>query len=140
MRNVFIDANVIIDWLVSDALNHTNCKNTVELALNYSRKTWVSPTTIAITSYFLHKQFQSDKKVKALSSSIYEPFKITTENEEIMRNAMQSKFIDLEDAIQYYSAINSKIDVIITQNVHDFKHSDVAVLSPEMFIQLYKWA
>ncbi|MDI1235793.1 MAG: PIN domain-containing protein [bacterium] len=140
MRNIFIDANVIIDWLVSDALNHNHCKKTIELTLNNSRNTWVSPTTIAITSYFLHKQFQSTKKVKALSASIYAPFKITTENEDIVRNAMQSKFTDLEDAIQYFSALNSKIDVIITQNLHDFKHSDIAVLSPEMFLQLYNRA
>ncbi len=137
MRNVFLDANVIIDWLVKDAENHVNCSEAVEMALSKSRNTWVSPTTIAITSYFLYNQFGSEKKVKSISESIYAPFKITTENEVIVRQSLHSKFNDLEDAIQYFSALNSKIDVIITQNIQDYHWSEIAVLTPEMFCQYY---
>ncbi len=136
MRTVFFDANVIIDWLVSSSINHRSCTDAVNLSLNVSRHTFISPTTIAITSYFLYKQFKSEKKVKDMAQHIYKPFRITTENEAIVKSALTSKFSDLEDAIQYYSALDTKIDVIVTQNSHDFTHSKIAVLSPEEYCQL----
>lgn len=137
MRTVFFDANVIIDWLVSNAVKHTICTRAIDLSLNKSRHTFISPTTIAITSYFLHKQYQSEKKVKTMAQSIFEPFRITMENEAIVRMALSSKFTDMEDAIQYYSAFDSDVDVIVTQNGHDFGHSKIAVLTPEEYCQMW---
>ncbi|MES2617678.1 MAG: PIN domain-containing protein [Bacteroidota bacterium] len=140
MRNVFFDANVIIDWLVSSSINHSVCTKAINLSLNKSRHSYISPTTIAITSYFLYKQFKSEKKVKTMAQQIYEPFRITTENEETVKLAMSSKFTDIEDAIQYHSALNQGIDVIITQNTNDFSHSKIAILTPEEFCQMYELA
>jgi len=140
MRNVFLDANIIIDWLVSKSSNHEICKKTVDISLNKSRNTFVSPTTIAITSYFLYKHYKSETKAKKIAQEIYEPFCITTENQEIVKEALNSKFTDLEDAIQYHSAFYSKLDVIITQNQHDFTHSKIAVISPQEFCEFYKLA
>ncbi len=133
MRSVFFDANVVIDWLVKDAVHHESCSKAIDLSLNKSRNTFVSPTTIAITSYFLYKAYKSEQKVKSMATSIFKPFGITTENEETVRKAISSKFTDLEDAIQYYSADLEGVDVIVTQNGHDFHHSKIAVLTPEEF-------
>lgn len=140
MRTVFFDANVVIDWLVKDAINHVNCAKAIDMSLNKSRSTFVSPTTIAITSYFLYKAYKSEKKVKSMAESIFTPFRITTENEDIVRKSIGSKFTDLEDAIQYYSANIEGVDVIVTQNAHDFHHSKIAVLTPEEFCGFYTYS
>lgn len=137
MRKVFFDANVIIDWLVSSAIHHDICTKAIDLSLSRSRDTYVSPTTIAITSYFMYKQYKSEKKVKAMAQQIYKPFRVTTENEGIVRSAMDSKFTDMEDAIQYYSAMDTGVDVIVTQNTHDFSSSKIAVLTPEEYCQMW---
>jgi predicted nucleic acid-binding protein len=140
MRQVFLDANVIIDWLVNKAINHDICRQTVDLSLAKSRNTFISPTTVAITSYFLYKHYQSEVKAKKMAQQIFEPFRFTTEHHEIVQQALASPFTDLEDAIQYYSAFNAKVDVIVTQNQHDFFHSEIAVITPQEFCSFYRLA
>jgi len=139
MRDVFIDANVIIDWLVAKSINHAVCTQTVKTAFQMCRSVYISPTTIAITSYFLYKNYKSESKAKFIAQEIFEPFRITTENELIVKQSLASKFNDLEDAIQYHSALNSKLDVIITQNGYDFSESKLPIVGPQEFCGLFSF-
>ena len=43
-------------------------------------------------------------------------------------------FLDFEDGLQYYSAIENQIDVIITRNKKDFKKSKIPVLTAKEFL------
>lgn len=137
MRDVFIDANVIIDWLVAKSINHEICSQTFKTAFQISRDVFISPTTLAITSYFLFKNYKSEQKAKAMAQEIFAPFRFTTENESIVKQSLNSKFKDLEDAIQYYSALESKMDVIITQNGHDFINAALPIVSPQEYCGFY---
>ena len=47
--------------------------------------------------------------------------------------ALVSGFDDLEDAMQYYSAISSKVDVVLTRNKKDFVEANVPVMTPDEF-------
>src|SRR5215217_5706961 len=123
MRNVFFDANVIIDWLVAGAQNHEVCKKAVSHSLSRSRHTYVSPTTVAITCYFLYKEYKSEAQVKKVAAQLFKPFNMTSENEDNIREVFASKFKDVEDALQYFSALHAGVDLIVTQNGHDFAHS-----------------
>ena len=44
-----------------------------------------------------------------------------------------SDFNDFEDALQYYSAIENGIEIIITRNLKDFQKSKILVLTAEQF-------
>ncbi len=139
MRDVFIDANVIIDWLVAKSINHELCTQTIKIAFQMCRSVYISPTTIAITSYFLYKNYKSASKAKAIAQEIFEPFRITTENEAIVKQSLASNFIDLEDAIQYHSALDSNLDAIITQNGFDFRDAKLPIISPQEFCGLFSF-
>ena len=55
----------------------------------------------------------------------------------MVQSALTSEFKDFEDALKNFSAINDgTIDVIITRNIKDFKHSDIGVLTPENFLNM----
>ena len=41
----------------------------------------------------------------------------------ILELALSSDFSDFEDAIQYYTALDNKLEIIITRNKKDFKKS-----------------
>ena len=50
---------------------------------------------------------------------------ITSVNEEITRNALKNQKIhDFEDGLEYYSAIDSKCDFIVTEDRKDFYFSE----------------
>jgi archaellum component FlaF (FlaF/FlaG flagellin family) len=50
-------------------------------------------------------------------------------NEQTVDDSLASQFDDFEDALQYYSTLKSKADVIITRNGEDFKLSKIPVMT-----------
>ncbi len=43
-------------------------------------------------------------------------------------------FPDFEDGLQYYSAMENQIDIIITRNKKDFKNSKIPILTAKEFL------
>lgn len=43
-------------------------------------------------------------------------------------------FKNFEDGIQYYTALESKANSLITRNLKDFKHSTIPVMSSKEFL------
>ncbi|MCL6219586.1 hypothetical protein L1967_14920 [Zunongwangia sp. M21534] len=57
-------------------------------------------------------------------------------DKEVVLGALNSKFKDFEDALQNFSAVeNGEITIILTRNVKDYKKSELAVLTPETYLQ-----
>ena len=56
----------------------------------------------------------------------------------VMKKVMESGFTDLEDALQYFSAVQSRVQLIITKNKKDFLQTDgVRVIHPAEFIEFH---
>ena len=50
--------------------------------------------------------------------------------------ALNSRFKHLEDALQHYGVIShSKIDVILTGNIKDYRNSEIPVMTPETYLK-----
>jgi len=49
--------------------------------------------------------------------------------------ALGSEFGDFEDALQHYAALSEDVKIIITRNTKDFKHSQLAVLTPDQYLK-----
>ena len=45
---------------------------------------------------------------------------------------------DFKDVIQYYTAIENKINIIITRNLKDFKNAKIPVLTAKEYTKLKK--
>jgi len=65
---------------------------------------------------------------------LFSHFIFTREDDVIMENVLQSSFIDLEDALQYFSAIDSGAGIIISYNKHDFINPSIPVYHPLQYI------
>ena len=59
---------------------------------------------------------------------------VTTIDTHVIDRTLQSDFSDLEDAMQYYSALASNAMVIITRNKKDFASSNIPVQTPIEFL------
>lgn len=137
MKNVFLDTNVIIDLLDRDSRFHLVAKEAVDICLKNFRKPLLSPVTFAITFYFLEKFYKDKRALKKLVTEIFADYKFTVCDETIMKSVFNSQFTDLEDALQYFSALKSNADVILTFNVHDFIQPKIPVIHPLEFISYY---
>ena len=77
-------------------------------------------------------------KVRELLLEFFSEFNFTTENHVVMQKVLQSDFSDLEDALQYYSAVDSNIKVIVSKNKKDFTTAKgIAVFHPQEFVESY---
>lgn len=56
---------------------------------------------------------------------------------EVIKKALAAGWYDLEDAIQYFSAVSAGCDAVITRNSDDFTPESIPVLSPEDCILEY---
>ncbi len=59
---------------------------------------------------------------------------ITPIDDAILDRMLHCDFKDLEDAIQYYSALAAGAEIIITRNTKDFSTADIPVLTPSEFL------
>ena len=52
----------------------------------------------------------------------------------VIDRVLQSDFADLEDGMQYYSALAANAELILTRNKKDYTLSNIPVLSPTEFL------
>ena len=136
MKNIFIDTNIIIDFLADRIPYSEYAAILFQLAKEKKITIFISAISINNTYYILRK-VTSHKKALNLISEILEYIVIQETNDEIIKKAIKSNFNDFEDAIQYYSAVQLNIiDIITTRNIKDFKKSDLPVLSPETTVKV----
>lgn len=136
MKKVFIDTNVIIDFLADREPFSEYAAKLFQLAQNNKIEIYIAAISINNTYYIL-KQVSSHTKALNLLDKIESLVQIIPTTQEVIKKSIRSDFKDFEDAIQYYSAKTVKgIDAIATRNAKDFKHSDIPILNPETVVKL----
>jgi len=136
MRQIFIDTNVVIDFLADRYPFSEYGAILFQLAKEKKIKIFISAVSFNNTYYILRK-VTSHNKALSLISEIEDYVGIQETNRKILRKAIKSNFNDFEDAIQYYSAIElGAIDIITTRDLKGFKKSELPVLSPETTVKL----
>ena len=134
MKKVFLDANIIIDLVNTGNKRHAESLLLFSELTKQKAKMYVSPTSFAITYYFLGKSIKNHAKLNEVVIELFSHFIFTREDDVIMGNVLQSSFIDLEDALQYFSAIDSGAGIIISYNQHDFINPSIPVYHPFQYI------
>ena len=135
MTDLFIDTDVIIDFLIDRKPFSRVAAIILTLIEQKKLKGHVSSLTFSNLYYVLRK-FNTHKKVISNLDSLSKLINILKVDDQIIRKAIGSVFLDFEDSIQYFCAIESKsIDVIITRNIKDYKNSDLPVMTPGDFLK-----
>ncbi|MCZ8215001.1 MAG: PIN domain-containing protein [Cyclobacteriaceae bacterium] len=133
MRKVlFLDTNVIMDIVFERGEFQDKAIQLFILQQKGLVDLHISTLTLAHIAYFAKKFGKNPKVVVAKVLKSITAVDLTMHHFE---NSIRSKFSDFEDALQYFAAKDIKgIDFIITRNDHDFKHSEIPVLSPKAFV------
>jgi predicted nucleic acid-binding protein len=134
MDKIFFDANILID-LINKGNDLNRPLEILFSGLEKSlKKLYCSPTTFAITYYFLAKSIKDKKVLNKEVVALFSDFIFTREDAVIMEKVKKTSFSDLEDALQYFSAMDAGVDLIITKNHFDFTKSAIPVYHPLHYI------
>lgn len=135
MTNLFIDTDVIIDFLIDRKPYSREAAIIFTLIDQKKLNGYVSSLTFSNLYYILRK-FESQKKVISKIESLSKLLAILKVDNQNIRDAIASGFPDFEDSIQYFCAMDCKeVEVIITRNTKDFKKSSLPVLTPGDFLK-----
>ena len=86
-------------------------------------------------AYYILRKLGTHKKVIEKLSQLARLIDIIGLPKAAVVQALGSEFNDFEDALQYYAALAGDVKVIVTRNTKDFKHSQLAVLSPDQYLK-----
>lgn len=138
MENVFIDTDVIIDFLTDRKPHSLESAKIFSLIDQEKIKGCVSSLSFSNLYYVLRK-FGTHKKVTSSLQSLSELVDILKVDGDIVKSALASDFKDFEDSIQYFAALeHKKADCIITRNIKDYKDSLLPVMTPETFLVTFE--
>jgi len=130
MKHIFLDTNVVIDFLADRQPFSLDAAKLFDLAIDGKVIIYISAISYNNIYYILRHSLTNNATIKLLEelSEITEIAEVTND---VIRKSLKSDFKDYEDAIQYYCALGiSEIDFIVTRNGKDFKKSTLPVLTP----------
>ena len=137
MDRLLVDTNIVLDLLAKRTEFITEAQELFTLSDKKKLKLYVSSLTFANTYYILSQKIKLDNARKILRK-----FKVLVEvlpmDDKIIDLSLESDFKDFEDAIQYHTAIENEVNMIITRNLKDFKTAEIPVLTAKDYIEMRK--
>lgn len=134
---VFLDANILLDFILKREY-YADAKQVFELIEEGHVNGYITSSVLHITGYWVGKEY-GVTKAKSILLSLLNIVTVIDIRHETVVNALHSKIDDIEDALQYYTAIHHKLDYFITRDKQLKKDSTPAlqVYSPADFVNRF---
>jgi predicted nucleic acid-binding protein len=133
-KNIFLDTNVVLDLLSMRQPGFNDCLIIFRQIENKTINGFISGLSYSVIFYVISKEIGKSKTLDSLKK-LRLILGIAPVDWKVIDLALSSDFKDFEDAIQHYSALEVKSDIIITNNIKDFKTSLIPVMTPKQFVQ-----
>jgi predicted nucleic acid-binding protein len=138
MKKVFLDTNIAIDLLTERVPFYNDAAKIFSLADNQAIELYCSALSIANIYYILFRN-KSNKVANEALNELLELLKILPLNEKNIKYSLLNRsFHDFEDALQYFTALENQMDVIVTRNTTDFKAATFSVVTSNEFVEYYE--
>ena len=132
-ENLFVDTNICLDLLAKRGEHYLPAAKLFTLADREGIKIFVSSLSFHTLAYLLAKQYSAPD-----SRQLLRKFKLLVQvlavDEKIISLSLESDFKDFEDAIQYFTAIENKVPLLLTRNLKDFRLATIPVMTAESFL------
>ncbi len=134
---IFLDADILVSVLNKEYPLFTYSSRIMSLAGSSGYDVFTSPMCLAIAFYFAGKKSgikKAKEKIKLLGNRLRIAEVTGLSVSKALKNPAVS---DFEDGLEYYSAVESKCNCIITEDINDFHFSKIEVLSSQAFFKKY---
>ena len=134
MEKVFVDTDIVIDLLSNRDPFYVYAAHLFSEADKGRIKICVSSLTFSNLNYILSRQYSTDQARKKLLK-----FKtlvtVLAVTDKVVELALSSDFKDFEDGLQYFTAIENTIKILLTRNLKDYKAAEITVMTAELFLK-----
>ena len=133
MISVFIDTDIVLDLFIDRQPHLENARKIFQSASDEKIKLFTSVTTFTNSYYILRKlisNIRAKEKLHFLEKKVY----VLDTQHEVIKQALYSRFSDFEDAVQHFTAVSHKMDILITRNIKDYKNAILPVKTAADFL------
>jgi predicted nucleic acid-binding protein len=132
-KKIFVDSDIILD-LLAEREKYKDAAKIFSIAYKKVIELYTSAVILANVFYILRKK-EGNEKSKQRLKDLRILVKILPITEDIVDITLNSKFSDFEDGLQYFTARENNISILITRNIKDYKEKDIIIQTPEEFIK-----
>lgn len=135
MTKVLIDSDVLLDLYFDRRPHSEYAERLLNVCERGKVQGFVTPVICSNLYYLLCKADSRQKVLQQLTNLLSFITVVGMDHNTVIR-ALGSEFKDFEGALQHEAAFaTGEISVIITRNVKDYRHSALAIQTPEQFLK-----
>ncbi|MDR1150461.1 MAG: PIN domain-containing protein [Clostridiales bacterium] len=138
-EKLFFDNDIILDISIKRDKSIDNDVNDSIRLINlveHGKYEGYTSSIIFTNTYYIQRKLKNHDTAINFLKKLRLVLNVLNVNDKIIQKALESGFSDFEDAVQYYTAIENKIDFIVTRNVKDYKKSTIKVLRPSQYLKI----
>lgn len=130
MYKFFLDTNIILDYILDNrGLCEVNAELLFDQCVRGEIECYVAPHTIS-NLFFILRKYCSAESSKLLISSLCKLCRVQTMDQAMIERALNdTRFSDIEDAMQMVCAEKCGADVFVTRDEKGFRRSRIKVCS-----------
>ncbi len=134
VSKVFLDANILLDSALHRA-NHLSAEKVIDSVITGQFRGYITPSVVHTVDYWLSKSFGKTKS-KQIIIALLRDIKVIDCDHPTALRALHSHITDIEDALQYYAAVEHGLDCFITldKKLHKSAIPTLPVYFPQEFV------
>jgi len=133
MNKVFIDTDIALDLLSERMPHYLPAAQLFTLADQGKLSIYVSSLSFSNLHYLLSRLY-SQAELRRILSTFKILVKVLAVDDKIIDLSLNSVFKDFEDAIQYYTATENQVGILLTRNLKDYKAAQITVMTAEDYL------
>ena len=134
MHRVFVDTDIILDLIGMRQPFYESAAVLFSKSDRGEIQLFVSSLSFSNLNYILTKQFsarEARKKILQFKTLVT----VLSVSDKIVELALISDFKDFEDGLQYFTATENGISILLTRNLKDYKSAEIAVMTASEFLK-----
>ncbi len=135
--NILIDTNILLDVLTRREPHYQSGAETWTLIKEGLVQGYISAISVN-NLYYIIKKLAKQSMAEAFVDEVLADFEVVPLTKDILRQARTKKGKDYEDLIQYFSAIHSGCEYVITRNKKDFPPIGIKLATPREFLKSFQ--
>lgn len=130
---ILIDINILLDVLQKREPFYDASAQLLAAVEAGRVKGYIAAHSIT-TLFYLIKKDRSPAEARATITNMLQFIKIASIDQNTIEQALNLDYRDYEDAVQMISAVQCKVDCLITRNVKDYEPTLLPVMQPVDFL------
>jgi predicted nucleic acid-binding protein len=138
-EKLFFDNDIILDISIKrDELLKNDVNEAIKLINLVEADEYKGYTSAIIftNTYYVQRKLKDHNTSINFLKKLRLILTVLNVDDKIIQKALESRFNDFEDAVQYFTAVENKMDYIITRNVEDYKKSTIKVYTPPQYLKI----